>query len=210
MGFKQTTMVLYSDPDGIDGHRVRLALAEKGMAVNVEYIKNGSPLPSVITSAVEDPKLPVLVDRDLVLYDTDVIAEYLDERFPHPPLLPVNPIARARYRLMMRELERQWLHLADEILHGRNEAVKQKAREDLTRDLLGSVGIFEHNRYFVGDEFSLVDCCLMPMLWRLNVLGIELPAEGVKPIRNYMNRMFGRKAFRESLSEEESDFEMRV
>ncbi len=210
MGFKQTTMVLYSDPDSINGHRVRIALAEKGMSVNVDYIRHGSPLPSVITSAVDEAELPVLVDRDLVLYDTGIIAEYLDERFPHPPLLPVNPIQRARYRLMMREIDQQWLRLADKILHDSDELARENARKELAVSLTSGANIFGQNRYLIGDEFSLVDCCLLPMLWRLNILGVELPAASTKPLRNYMDRMFDRKAFRESLSEEERDFEIRV
>ncbi len=201
-------MILYSDSNSIDSHQVRIALAEKGMFINVDYIGQGCPLPSAITDVVDNAKLPILVDRDITIYDTNIILEYLDERFPHPPLLPINPIARARYRLVMHEIAQQWISLVDQLLAAETEQAKKKTRQKLQTSLLASTELFTPNQYLLGNEFSLVDCYLLPLLWRLDRLEIKFPASNnTKMIRNYMERMFKRKSFRESLSEEEKDFE---
>jgi RNA polymerase-associated protein len=135
-----------------------------------------------------------------------VIMEYLDERFPHPPLLPVYPVARAQSRLYVYRIEKDWCGLADTIIAKRSkDTVIDRARKELREGLITIAPIFSEKEYFMSDEFTLVDCCFVPLLWRLPLLGIELPPKMGKPLTDYMNRMFKREAFQESLSEAEMD-----
>jgi RNA polymerase-associated protein len=141
-----------------------------------------------------------------VLYEAQVIMEYLDERFPHPPLLPVYPVARAQSRLIVYRIQRDWCGLVDTIVAGRSkETVIERARKELRERLIGITPIFNAKPYFMSDEFTLVDCCVAPILWRLPVLGIDLPARQTKPIQAYMERIFDRDSFQASLSEVELD-----
>jgi stringent starvation protein A len=150
--------------------------------------------------------LPTLVDRDLVLYESAVIMEYLDERFPHPPLLPVYPVARAQSRLFIYRIQRDWCSAVDLILAGKSkESVVEKARKELRESLVSIAPIFSEKPYFMSDEFTLVDCCVAPILWRLPAMGIELPAKQAKSMLVYMDRIFDRDAFQASLSEAEMD-----
>jgi len=135
--------------------------------------------------------------------------EYLDERFPHPPLLPVYPVARAESRLFMYRIERDWCKLVDTIEHSSSENSIEKARKELRESLISIAPIFTEKPFFMNDEFTLVDCCMAPILWRLSVLGITLPkTKQVKPMHDYMDRLFERESFQASLSEQER--EMRV
>jgi RNA polymerase-associated protein len=139
-----------------------------------------------------------------VLYESKVMMEYLDERFPHPPLLPVYPVARAQSRLWMHRIEREWCPMLEQIrTGGKKEA--DKARKELRESLIGISPIFEDMPYFMSEEFTLVDCCLAPILWRLPELNIELPEKQVKPLLGYMSRVFEREAFKESLNEREKE-----
>jgi hypothetical protein len=107
------------------------------------------------------------LDRDLVLYETKVIMEYLDERFPHPPLLPVYPVTRAQSRLWMYRIERDWCPLIENIIHSRNKDVVDKSRKDLHDSVMTIAPIFQEMPFFMSDEFTIVECCLGPILWRL-------------------------------------------
>jgi len=147
--------------------------------------------------------VPTLVDRDLRLYDARIIMEYLDERFPHPPLLPVDPVARANSRLYMYRVERDWYTLMDQILDGAEEEVAQ-ARKELAESLIATSPVFGAKPFFMNDEFSLVDCCVAPLLWRLPVLRVEIPSKA-KAIRDYSVRIFNWPAFRDSLTEAERE-----
>ena len=147
--------------------------------------------------------MPTLVDRDLVLYDSQVIMEYLDERFPHPPLMPVDPVSRANNRLMLHRIE-QDLHSQLNIALTGGEKASAKARKEIRENLIMISPIFEQKPFFLSDEFSLVDCALAPLLWRLPSLNISLPKQAA-PMLAYTDRIFARESFKESLSEAERE-----
>ena len=131
--------------------------------------------------------------------------EYLDERFPHPPLLPVYPVARAESRLFIHRIESDWCTLIEAILKGEDEDAVEQARKELREGLIAIAPIFSEKPYFMSEEFTLVDCCMAPILWRLPMLGVELPEAQVKPLIDYMDRLFEREAFQASLSEVEKE-----
>ncbi|WP_111414262.1 stringent starvation protein SspA [Billgrantia lactosivorans] len=200
---KRSSMIFYSGSDDHFSHRVRIVLAEKGVAVDIVEV-NGDQRPEELADLNPYNSVPTLVDRDLALYESKVMMEYLDERFPHPPLLPVYPVARAQSRLWMHRIEREWCPLVEQIESGGKKEV-EKARKELRESLIGISPIFEDVPFFMSEEFSLVDCCIAPILWRLPVLGIELPEKQVKPLVAYMERLFERDSFVSSLSENERE-----
>lgn len=202
---KHSSMVFYSDGNDHYSQRVRLVLSEKGVAVEVVDVDPNN-MPEDLVDLNPYNSLPTLVDRDLVLYESQVIMEYLDERFPHPPLLPVYPVARAQSRLFMYRIHRDWCGAVDSIIAGRSkDTVIDRHRKELRESLISIAPIFSEKPFFMSDEFTLVDCCVSPILWRLPVLGIDLPPKQGKPIMDYMDRMFSRDAFQASLSEAEMD-----
>lgn len=192
-------LACYSDPADHYSHRVRYVLAEKGVdaeIIDVDLVR----CPVRLTEVNPYASVPTLVDRDLALYEPGVIMEYLEERYPHPPLLPVYPVARANTRLLAHRVQRDWCALVDRILDRRTtEAVRVQARKELRESLTGVSPVFAEKPYFMSEEFSLVDCCLLPILWRLPKLGIELP-RAAKPLLDYMETNFAREAFQVSLS----------
>ncbi|MFG6159780.1 stringent starvation protein SspA [Halomonas sp. 1390] len=200
---KRSSMIFYSGGDDHFSHRVRIVLAEKGVAVDIVEVSD-EQRPEELADLNPYNSVPTLLDRDLVLYESKVMMEYLDERFPHPPLLPVYPVARAKSRLWMHRIEREWCPLVEQIQSGAKKDV-EKARKELRESLVGISPIFEDMPYFMSDEFTLVDCCLAPILWRLPALGIELPEKQVKPLLGYMERLFDRDGFKAALSENERE-----
>jgi len=205
---KRSSMMFYSDGMSHYCHRVRIVLAEKGVTVDIVET-DPKRMPEDLAALNPYHNLPTLVDRDLVLYESKVMMEYLDERFPHPPLLPVYPVARAESRLFMYRIERDWCKLVDTIEHSSSENSIEKARKELRESLISVAPIFAEKPFFMNDEFTLVDCCMAPILWRLSVLGITLPkTKQAKPMHDYMDRLFERESFQASLSEQER--EMRV
>ena len=204
---KHSSMIFYSDGNDHYSQRVRLVLAEKGVAVEIIDVEPGN-LPEDLVGLNPYNSLPTLVDRDLALYESTVIMEYLDERFPHPPLLPVYPVARAQSRLYVHRIQKDLCGYVDNIVAGRSkETVIDRSRKELKESLMAIVPIFSFSEkpYFMSEEFTLVDCCVAPILWRLPVLGIELPPKHGKPIHEYMDRIFQRDTFQASLSEAELD-----
>jgi len=201
---KRSIMTLYSGALDIYSHRVRIVLAEKGVSVDV-----------INTDVNDKDKLqdlyelnpygtpPTLVDRDLVLYDANIIMEYLDERFPHPPLMPVYPVARAKTRLMIYRIDREWGDLVRKIESGKPADV-QAASKEMRNYLIKLAPVFNSSAYFLNEEFSLVDCCIAPILWRLPSWGIALPPEA-KAVVKYAERIFARDCFQASLTEIEND-----
>lgn len=197
-------LACYSDPADHYSHRVRIVLAEKGVSVEIIDVEAGRH-PAKLLEANPYGSLPTLVDRDLALYESTVVMEYLDERYPHPPLLPVYPVARANSRLLIHRIQRDWCALVDLILDPRSkEAARVQARKELRESLTGVSPLFADKPYFLSEDLSLVDCCLLPILWRLPVLGIELPRPA-KPLYDYMERQFARPAFQASLSAAEKE-----
>ncbi|MGQ3892126.1 stringent starvation protein SspA [Legionella sp. CNM-4043-24] len=195
---KRTIMSLYSDCDDVYSHQVRIVLAEKG--VNVEILQATQGEASDDLLAINPyGTVPTLIDRELVLYEARIIMEYLDERFPHPPLLPVYPVARAETRKMMHRIEQDWYQLLQQIKSGTDA---DQAREYLLDSLVSLEPVFADKPYFLSDEFSLLDCALAPLLWRLPQLNIDIPANA-KALHAYMQRVFKRDSFQSSMTEVE-------
>jgi len=196
-------MSIFSSETGIESHRVRIVLAEKKISAEIEFINLDEP-PEDFIDLNPYGTLPALVDRDLVLHNSRIIMEYLDERFPHPPLCSVDPVARARFRTIIQRIDDDWYPLVAEI-EASSDKKAAKARKLLKERLISVMPVFAAQPYFMSDEFTLVDCVLAPLLWRLPVLGIELPKQA-DAIKAYSKRLFERESFLESLSEEEKYF----
>ena len=202
---KRSSMTYFSDSRDHYSHRVRIVLAEKGVSAE---IVNADPanIPTDVSEANPYNSLPTLLDRGLGLFDTLVMMEYLDERFPHPPLLPVYPVARAESRQFIRRIERDWCPLVNTILTSKNKDAITAAQEQLRDSFVTVAPIFAEKPFFMSDEFTLVDCCLSPILWRLKSFGIEIPrTRQTMPLFEYMDRVFKRPSFVESLTEHERD-----
>ena len=199
---RRSVMTLFSDPASPHCHRVRIVLAEKGISVDIVDV-DAQDLPDEVMDFNPYGTVPTLVDRDLRLYESRIIMEYLDERFPHPPLLPVDPVSRATSRLYMYRVERDWYTLMDQILDGTDEEAVT-ARSELRESLIATAPVFAASPFFMNSELSLVDCCVAPLLWRLPVLGIELPPQA-RALSDYARRIFAWPAFDESLTEVERE-----
>ncbi len=204
---KRSSMTLFSDARDQYSHRVRMVLAEKGVAVEIVDV-DPNKKPEDLAEINPYNSLPTLLDRDLVLYEANVIMEYLDERFPHPPLLPVYPVQRALSRLWISRVEKEWSQKLDLLMVGKGrETALTKARKELRESIIAIAPIFGEKPYFMNDDFSLVDCCVAPILWRLKEVGITLPEKSTRPLHKYMQTMFEREAFRASLTESEMEMQ---
>lgn len=199
---RRAVMTLFSTANDMYCHQVRMVLAEKGVTVDIIQVSTDS-LPEDVYEVNPYGSLPTLMDRDLALFKADIINEYLDERFPHPPLMPVYPVARANARLMMHRIEKDWYGLAEKILRDGPDAAI--ARRDLREGLLAMAPLFQEHPYFMSDEYSLIDCYLAALLWRLPLFGIELTGVGSKLLQTYMTRIFERDGFQQSLTEAERE-----
>lgn len=203
---RRSVMSLFSRPMCLHSHRTRLVLAEKSINIDIVSV-DGPDLPEDLMDLNPYHSVPTLVDRDLVLYDSRVIIEYLDERFPHPPLMPVDPVTRAQFRLALYRIETDWYQLAEEIAAVADKKQATRARKMLKESILASAEVFEAKEYFLSDEFSLVDASIAPVLWRLPHYGVDL-GEGNMAIGKYMDRIFARPSFQESLTELELEMRM--
>ena len=197
---KKSVMTLFSSTSDLYSHRVRIVLAEKGINFETVEVDPANP-PEDLMDLNPYGIVPTLVDRDLVLYDAQVIMEYLDERFPHPPLMPVDPVSRAQSRMTLRRIQRDWDSCVDKLEQGKDKA---KAAKELGDSLIVISPIFEQKPFFLSDDLSLLDCAVAPILWRLPVYGIELPL-AAKPLINYAERLFELDSFQASLTEQERD-----
>lgn len=199
---RRSTMTFYSDPTEPACHAVRFVLAEKAINVDVVTVEDGD-YPEELNDLNPYQGILTLVDRELVLYEEHIIMEYLDERFPHPPLMPVDPVSRANNRLFRYRIQQDIYHTVWEL----GEATGKRA-EELRRDLrdhLSAIApVFTQKPFFMSDEFSLVDCYLSPILWRIAHYGVKLPPQA-KPLLGYGERMFARESFQASLSEQERE-----
>jgi len=198
----RTVLTLYSARDCIHCHRVRLVLAAKGVTYDHIPVDLDNP-PEDLLDLNPYNSVPTLVDRDLVLYDTSVICEYLDERYPHPPLMPVDPLSRARLRLAMLRLEHDWVPQVQAIQLG-NRQQAEAGRKRLKELLTAAVPLFKASKFFLNPEMSLADCAMAPIIWRLDSLGVGLPKDG-KSIEDYGNRIFRNPGFARSLTPQEKN-----
>jgi len=199
---RKSVMTLYSTDNDIHCHRVRIVLAEKGINFEIVNVNPSNP-PEDLIELNPYGGVPVLVDRELVLYDAQVIMEYLDERFPHPPLMPVDPVSRGRTRMTLRRIQRDWDVLVDKITAGTDVA---QAAKELKESLTVVSPIFEQKPFFMSDEISLMDCAVAPILWRLAAFGVELPPQA-KAIQEYADRLFELDSFQASLTETERELQ---
>lgn len=197
-------MALFSGTISIHSHRVRMVLAEKGIGVEIVNVDPDNP-PEDLIDLNPYNNVPTLVDRELVLYDAGVITEYIDERYPHPPLMPVDPVSRARTRLALYRIERDWYSLAD-TLETATGARATSARKILRDSLTASADAFAASRHFLNDELTLVDCAITPLLWRLQRYGVQLPKQA-KAVEDYAERMFAMESFRRSMTEREREMQ---
>ncbi len=200
---RRSMMGLYSGNTCIRSHQVRIVLAEKGILTEINNVE-GSVIPEDLMALNPYVSLPTLIDRELVLYDSRVIVEYLDERYPHPPLMPVSPVDRAKLRLGLATLERDIVEPAvalDLVLGTRAE---NSQRKKFKSQLASSTDLFGVQRFFLSDDFTIVDCVIAPILWRLDLFGIQL-SDDQKLISTYMERIFSRNTFKDSMTEDEEE-----
>lgn len=199
-------MTLYAGTTDPQSHRTRIVLHEKDVECQVVEVDIRKK-PREIGELNPYNTVPTMVDRDLVLYDSHIINEYLDERLPHPPLMPVDPVSRAKARLMLMRFDRDWYSLLPDLTGGDKKRT-QIARNTLRDGLTVISPVFKEQAFILGAEFSLVDCALAPVLWRLPLYGVELPRQA-KPILDYADRLFARKSFKLSLTDAEHDMRPR-
>ncbi len=199
---RKSVMTLFSSPTCAMSHCARFVLHEKGVAADVEYYDPADP-PEDLLELNPTGISPTLIERDLVLYDSRIIMEYLDERFPHPPLHQMDPVSRANARMLIKRIDQDWYQLLDEILYS-GEKKSARAKKMLRESILSAAPIFAARPFFMSDEFSLIDCAIAPLLWRLPSIGIDVAAPN-EVITNYAQRIFRRPAFKRSLSEDEKE-----
>jgi len=201
---RRSVMTLFSAPADAQSHRTRIVLAEKDITVDIIDVDPDN-LPEDLSDLNPYNTVPTLVDRELTLYDPRVIMEYLDERFPHPPLMPVDPVSRAKSRMALHRIETDWYSLLGELESG-NDKRMNKVAKLLRESIIAADPLFGAFPYFLSEEFTLVDCTVAPVLWRLPRWGIDLP-KTAKAVQGYMARMFERPSFQQSLTE--AELEMR-
>ena len=194
---RKAVMTLFSSPADAMSHCARLVMHEKGVVADIEYYDPNEP-PKVLLDENPTGTSPTLIERELVLYDSRIIMEYLDERFPHPPLHQMDPVSRANARMLIKRIDQDWYRLLDEILNS-GEKKSARAKKMLKESLIAAAPVFEASSYFMSEEYSLVDCALSPLLWRLGSVGIDLTVLGTG-ISRYAKLVFAREAFAESLS----------
>ena len=199
----RSTMALYSSDRSIECHRVRFVLAEKGINVDIIDVSNDESASADLAELNPYNETPTLVDRDLLLHNAGVINEYLDERYPHPPLMPVDPVSRARLRLVHHRVLRDWFPLA-QIIETTTGSKADKARQQLKESIIAANDLFKHSDYMFNEELSLVDCTLAPLFWRLPVYGISLGQPG-SAVQAYIQRLFSRPSFKASLTRAERE-----
>ena len=198
---RRSSMTLLSDPADIFSHCCRAALYEKDIELKVEYVSEDEDAERI---SMHNPflELPILIDREISLYDMSVITEYLDERYPYPPLMPVDPVIRAKARLLIYRMTRDWLNPLHNLGTGMLRTLPDPLKKSLFAGFVSMAQIVHDQDYFLGSDYSLVDAYMGPLLWRLPNMGIQLPASA-SPILKYSQNLFRRESFQLSLSEVE-------
>jgi len=199
---RKSVMTLFSSPTCAMSHAARFVLHEKAVVADSEYYDPSNP-PEDLLELNPTGVSPTLIERELVLYDSRIIMEYLDERFPHPPLHQMDPVSRANARMVIKRIDQDWYQLLDEILYS-GEKKSARAKKMLKESILSSAPVFAARPYFMCDEFSLIDCAIAPLLWRLPSIGIDISTPN-DAITNYAQRIFRRSAFKRSLSDAEKE-----
>ena len=197
---RRSAILLFSLPNCLESHRPRIVIKEKEISAEIHEVDLNA-IPDEVKVLSPYDEYPSLVDRELVLQNSRVIIEYLDERFPHPPLLPVDPISRARFRLALNEIEHNWYSKYVEAYN--NEVLDDNFVTEIKNYFLEIAPLIK-KKFFMSDDFGLVDCSIAPLLWRLKSLDFDL-AENNKVIADYSERIFEREAFQESLTETEKE-----
>ena len=197
---RRSAILLFSLSNCLESHRTRIVIKEKEISAEIHEVDlNNIPEEVKILSPYDE--YPSLVDRELVLQNSRVIIEYLDERFPHPPLLPVDPISRAKFRLALNEIEHNWYSKYAEAYN--DEVLDNRFVTEIKNYFLEIAPLIK-KKFFMSDDFGLVDCSIAPLLWRLKSLDFDL-AENNKVISDYSDRIFEREAFQDSLTETEKE-----
>ena len=197
-------MVLYSGTTCPFSQRCRLVLFEKGMDFEVRDVDLFNK-PEDISTMNPYGQVPILVERELILYESNIINEYIDERFPHPQLMPADPLMRARARLMLFNFEKELFVHVNTLENERSKVGDKshdKARAEIRDRLTTLAPLFLKNKYMLGDEFSMLDVAIAPLLWRLDHYGIEL-SKTAAPLMKYAERIFSRPAYIEALTPSE-------
>jgi RNA polymerase-associated protein len=195
-------MTLFSRADDARSHWVRFALAEKSLAARVVEADEARP-PEDLIDLNPYQAVPTLVDRDVVVYEARIVCEYLDERYPHPSLLPTDPVGRAHARVALHRIEQDW-YAQLPALEGADRREQLRARKLLRDSVVGAEPLFRARSWFLSEQFSLLDVAVAPMLWRLQHWAIDVP-ESAPAVQRYSQRIFARPAFRASLSTSERD-----
>ena len=193
-------MVLYSGTTCPYSHRCRFVLFEKGMDFEIRDVDLFAK-PEEIALMNPYNEVPILVERDLILYESHIINEYIDERFPHPQLMPADPVMRARARLFLFQFEVELFSQIDTLEHG-NAKQQEKSRQHVSDRLTQMAPVFAKQKYMLGDEFSMLDVAISPLLWRLDYYGVSLP-KAAAPLMKYAERLFSRPAFIDALTPSE-------
>ncbi len=190
-------MTLYSGTTDPYSHRCRFVLFEKGMDFQIIDVDVFGKQEDV---AAMNPynRVPVLVERDLILYEANIINEYIDERFPHPQLMPPDPVMRARARLFLHRFEQELFCHIEAIEHGPQKAA-EKARQTVHDNLTQIAPVFTKQQFMLGDEFSMLDVAIAPLLWRLEMYGVQLGKEAA-PLMKYAERLFSRPGYIEAMT----------
>lgn len=197
--------VLYSAPNSLESHAIRFIASEKDLECQVEHT-DFDGMPEELIAYNPTQTMPTLFDRDLILYDMTVIMEYLDERFPFPPMLPIDPIDKAEKRTLIYRFTRaqgNLYQLADDVLHG-SKKKSSDAKKILTNIFVDLVPLFEYKPFFKSDTLGAVDAILAPILWRLNLMDIIIP-KSASAVIDYANRIFAMESFQSSLTNAEKE-----
>lgn len=199
-------LTIVSDPVSAASHRIRLIVAEKSIEAEMVSVSFNEILPEDVLQLNPSGRIPTLLDRDLVLFDERVISEYLDERFPHPALMPIDPMTRAKLRLLIYRIETEWYARINDL---ESDSVSANKKKNAVKELKESISVlsplFKQTDFLMSETLSLLDCAVLPVLWRLQNFSISLPEQAAKNIRDYAMNMFEREGFKASLSDYEKE-----